>query len=120
MERKIEGQTELEFLEWIYIVIGDDEVDYMWAISGRIGELRATKSVDNIKKIAEGCGSHKRLYPKNDNLEHIYFTCGDNRFHSEDDEPTLCEKCRKKYFDAIKKHKKSWNPNFKLRKRGKQ
>ena len=49
----IDSKTEKQFLEWLYEVIRDDEIDYMWDICGRIGELKAKESVDNAKSVIE-------------------------------------------------------------------
>lgn len=111
MERKIEGKTEKEFLEWLYQVIGDDEVDYMWSISGRLGELRAIESKERMIDARKGCGARTQIYPK---LAHVFSICGDERFHEEDDEPNLCKLCREK-FNILLKEYQGWNPKYKLK-----
>ncbi len=112
MEKVIDGKTVREFLEWLYEVIRDDEIDYMWDICGRIGELKAKESVDKIKVSRNGCGRSLPLYPGNKDLDRIYFTCGDNKFYSEEDKPNLCKDCRKMYLKLVNEHRKNWNPNY--------
>lgn len=107
-ERIVEGKTEREFLEWLYVSIGDDDVDYMWGLSGRIGELKAIESVNKINKLHFGCGK----FQSSKEFENVGSTCGDNRLHEQEDEPNLCDKCRRIFFLAVKKHRNEFNPKF--------
>ena len=94
MERIIDGMTEREFLDWLYEVIGDESIDYMTILSSRIEKIKIIELKEKIKEASKGCGKSERAYPDDPNLDRIYKTCGDNRFHAPEDEPNLCKDCK--------------------------
>lgn len=72
-----EEMEEMDFLRWIYCFIGDDDIDYMWAIDRRIEKLRKkcqneSKSELNSPQKAQECvdirknGVSDDLHPSED------------------------------------------------------
>ncbi len=78
----ITSLTEVEFLEWLYGVIGDDSIDYMWEISRRMTKL---KSVQDTFSAPKGCGKAEEI-----SYNPRITQCGIIR----DCKLYLCEECR--------------------------
>jgi hypothetical protein len=63
-----------------------------------------THLTSELNRINQGCGKSIQIYPETPN---VFYICGDNRLHSDNDSLTLCPTCQKEK-ETLKKVSLMW------------